>query len=99
MAFKCPHCQEETLSVKDKYRLGWWMTVICASCGGRIAAFPWTLSLMTMLYVWNVMWWVGLINFNSSYHYLIYMAICWILLDLANLFLMPLSRLKRKTQP
>lgn len=96
MAFKCPHCREETLSLKDKYRLGWWMTATCPNCGGRIAAFPWTLLLLTMVYVWNVLWWVGLINFNESYHYLIYLAISWVLLDLVNLYFMPLARLRKK---
>lgn len=94
MAFKCPHCRAQSVSLKDKYKLGWWMTVSCPNCGGRIAAFPWTLLIMTMLYVWNLMWWVGLINFNHSYHYLIYLAICWVLLDLINIFFMPLARLK-----
>ena len=98
MAFKCPHCREETISLKDKYRLGWWMTTICSKCGSRIAAFPWTLLMLNMVYVWNVLWWVGMINFNHSYHYLIYLVICWILLDLINVYFMPLCRLKKKAE-
>lgn len=95
-AFKCPHCREETLSLKDKYRLGWWATLNCSKCGGRVAAFPWVLLMMTMLYVWNLLWWVGMMNFKHSYHYLGYLVLCWVLLDLINIYFMPLCRLKKK---
>ena len=74
------------------------MTTICSKCGSRIAAFPWTLLMLNMVYVWNVLWWVGMINFNHSYHYLIYLMICWILLDLINVYFMPLCRLKKKAE-
>lgn len=95
MAFKCPHCREETILLTQKYRLGWWMTSTCNACGGRIGVFPWTLMIITMFHVWNVLWWVGLVHFNDSYHYLIYLAICWILIDLINLYFMPLCRLRK----
>ncbi|MFC1751169.1 hypothetical protein ACFL2V_20485 [Pseudomonadota bacterium] len=97
-SFKCPSCNESTLSLIDKYRLGWWMTTHCNNCGVRIAAFPWTLMLIFFFYVWNVVWWAGLVNFNHSYHYLIYMVVCWVVIDLANIYLMPLSALKPKAK-
>lgn len=98
MPFKCPSCRAETISLKDKYRLGWWLTTTCSQCGARVAAFPWTLMLVSFTYVWNVIWWFGLYHFNGGLHYFIYMAICWVLLDLANIYLMPLASLRRKTE-
>lgn len=95
-SFKCPSCKEETLSLFDKYRLGWWMTTSCSHCGARIAAFPWTLMVLFFFYVWNVVWWAGMVNFNDSFHYLIYMAVIWVLIDLVNIYFMPLSALKSK---
>lgn len=97
-AFNCPHCHEPSISLKQKYRLIWWGTINCDSCDGRVAVFPWVLILMTMLHVWNIMWWIGMTHFNDSYHYLAYMLICWILIDLFSLYFMPLCRLKKKTQ-
>ena len=97
-AFKCPHCHNLSITLKDKYRLGWWGITTCSQCGGRVAVFPWVLMILTMLYIWNVLWWVGLVNFNHSYHHLGYMVICWLLLDLFNLYFMPLCRLKKKEQ-
>ncbi len=97
-SFKCPACQENTLTFKDKYRLGWWMTTHCNSCGARIAAFPWTLMVLFFFYVWNVIWWAGMAHFNHSYHYFAYMLVGWILLDLANLYMMPLCTLRQKSK-
>jgi len=96
MAFKCPSCREQTISLKQKYLLGWWMTTTCGGCGARIAAFPWTLMALFFLYVWNVVWWVGMIHYTGSYHYLIYMAVIWVLLDLINVYLMPMASLRKK---
>ena len=96
MAFKCPSCREETISLKQKYLLGWWMTTSCSQCGARVAAFPWTLMLLFFFYTWNVVWWSGMAYYDGSYHYLIYMAICWVFIDLANIYLMHLASLRKK---
>lgn len=79
--------------------MGFWGVKHCPSCGARVAAFPWTLTLLSMFYVWNVLWWVGLIHFNDSYHYLIFMALCWVLLDLFNVYFMPLASFKQPNKP
>lgn len=79
--------------------MGFWGVKHCSACGARVAAFPWTLMLLSFLYVWNVIWWVGLIHFNDSYHYLIYMAVCWIALDLINIYFMPLASFKQRNNP
>lgn len=97
-AFKCPSCREETISLKQKYLLGWWMTTTCSHCGARVAAFPWTLTLLFFAYVWNVIWWFGLYHFNGGLHYFLYMALFWVLLDVTNVFFMPLASLRRKTE-
>ena len=52
--------------------------------------------VLFFLYTWNVIWWSGLIYYKESYHYLIYMAIIWVLLDLANVYFMPLASLRKK---
>lgn len=95
-AFKCPHCGEQSISLTQKYRLGWWAVVNCKQCDGRVAAFPWVLMMLTMTYLWNVLWWIGLANFEHSYHYLFFMIPCWLLLDFFNLYFIPLCRLKKK---
>jgi len=77
--------------------MGWWMTTHCPQCQARVAAFPWLLMLVSFAYVWNVVWWTGMIMFEQSAHYLIYMAICWVLLDLANLYFVPLVTLRKNT--
>lgn len=97
-AFKCPNCQAESISLKDKFRLGWWMTTTCNQCDTRVAAFPWTLMLLFFLHVWNVIWWLGLYHFKGGAEYFIYLAICWLLLELTNVFFMPLCSLRRKTE-
>lgn len=96
--FRCPCCREATIPLRDKYRLGWWLTTTCSNCGARLAAFPWTLMLLFFFYLWNVIWWFGLYHFNGGSHYFIYMVICWALLDLANIYLMPLCTLRRKAE-
>ncbi len=97
-SFKCPSCHEETLSLGQKYRLGWWMTTHCSPCGARITAFPWTLMALYCLYIWNVVWWLGQYIFNGGLVNFIYMAIGWLLIDLINLYFMPLATLRRKEE-
>ncbi len=96
--FKCPSCQEESISIKDKFRLGWWLTTRCGQCETRVAAFPWTLMLLFFLHTWNVIWWFGLYHFEGGGQYLLYMGIGWVLIELINLFFMPLCSLRRKTE-
>ncbi|MBI3773155.1 MAG: hypothetical protein HY272_10720 [Gammaproteobacteria bacterium] len=97
--FKCPRCKALVFSWQDKYRMGFWGVKHCSGCNARVAAFPWTLVLLSFLYVWNVVWWAALIHFNHSYHYLIFMALCWVLLDLLNVYFMPLASFKQCDKP
>lgn len=94
--FNCPHCKEPTLSWLDKYQLGLWMTKTCRNCGARISAVPLVLMAMHFIYAWNVLWWGALVHFNDSYHYVIYMAVCWVILDALNVAYMPLASLRQK---
>ena len=96
--FKCPSCKEQTISLKEKFLMGWWATTNCSNCEARVAAFPWVLMLISGMHVWNVIWWIAFIMFNDSYHYLIYMAICWVLIELINLYFMPLVTLRKKVE-
>ncbi len=100
--FKCPSCKEETISRGEKFRMGWWATTHCRQCDARVAAFPWVLAIISGLHVWNVIWWTGLILFKDSLHYLIYMFIGWVAIELLNLYFNPLATLRKrppKVQP
>ncbi len=97
--FHCPRCKQPTLSMKDKYLIGWWKTANCGGCGARITAYPILLMIYSFLYVWNIIWWVGMAQFNDSLHYLIYMAVIWLLLDFFNIQLIPLAAMKDKAKP
>ena len=97
-SFKCPSCREETLSLKDKYRLGWWLTTTCSNCGARIAAFPWVLMIIFFFYTWNVVWWVALAILKGGPIYLLYMIPGWLFLDYLNISFAPLAKLKDKPQ-
>ncbi len=95
--FKCPCCKEQSLSLKNKFFMGWWGTCNCDQCEARVAAFPWVLMLISGLHVWNIIWWVGLVFFKESYHYLVYMAVGWVLIELLNLYFIPLVTLRKRT--
>ena len=97
--YKCPSCKEETISLKEKYLTGMWMTTTCNSCGARVAALPLVLMLIWFCYVWNVIWWVGMSVFNGSWHYMIYMVVGWLILDFLNVNLIPLASLRAKQTP
>lgn len=93
--FKCPSCREQVIPFKDKYRAGWWSVLHCPHCGSRLAAFPWLLLLITMLYLWDVVWFVGIYHFTGNLMpHLVILIGGWLLLDLINLYLVPLVRLR-----
>lgn len=97
-AFKCPSCRQETISLTQKYLLGWWRTTTCPQCGARVAAFPWTLMVLFFFHIWNVIWWAGLYHFNGELYYFFWMALFWVLIELANIYMMPLATLRRRTE-
>ena len=94
--FQCPRCREESISYKDKYRAGLWQTITCPRCHARLCANPWILMLLHMVYVWNVVWFYGLYHFEHNAIYFAFMAVGWLVLDVLNLQLVPLSVMRNK---
>lgn len=94
--FPCPRCREDCISYKDKYLAGLWRTISCPRCGARLCANPWILMFLHMTYVWNVLWFYGLYHFEGDPIYFLYMAIGWLVLDVLNLQLVPLSAMRNR---
>lgn len=94
--FKCPSCKDDSISLKQKFLMGWWAITHCPNCDARIAAFPWVLMLISGLHLWNIVWWTGLFVFKGGYIYFVYMAVCWVLIELINLYFNPSATLRKK---
>lgn len=98
--FTCPRCREDTVSYKDKYLADLWRTIKCPRCGARLTAYPVILLIMHMLYVWNVMWFLGMFMLNEPLYdpmWFVYMAVVWVILDFLTLQLVPLAALREPT--
>jgi hypothetical protein len=89
--FTCPRCNEDTVSIKDKYRAGLWLPIHCPKCGAKLTAYPWVLMIVHMLYVWNVVWFFGMYWFTGNAFHFVYMAVVWLVLDIVNVNLVPLA--------
>lgn len=89
--FQCPHCEQPSVSLKDKYLLGIWLTRRCRNCHARLSANPFFLGIIDMLYVWDVCWFGGLYFFDPDPYYFLYMAIGWLFLDVMNVAFVSLS--------
>jgi len=96
MFFKCPHCGDATVPLRDKVKTSLWAAVHCGACGGRIAAYPWILAGVYFAHAWNVMWWVGLYHFNGKPVYFAYMALLWAVIEGLSVRFVPLARLRAR---
>ena len=101
--FECPYCGEKTISIKDKHLIGYWMTRNCGNCGTRVGGRPIPLALIYFVYSWNALWWISLYVYSSmtgnpDISYLLYMVICWIVLDIININVIPLGAMKKKPE-
>lgn len=94
--FPCPRCREDCISCKDKYLAGLWRTIGCSRCGAKLCANPWILMVLHMTYVWNVLWFYGLYHFGGDPINFAYMAIGWVVLDVLNVLLVPLSVMRQR---
>lgn len=99
--FECPRCGEKSISIKEKYLLGHWMTRTCPRCQARLGARPIPLAFLYFVYTWNILWFITLyvhssMKLNPDPIYFLYMIVGWILLDITNLFVIPLGAMKRK---
>lgn len=96
MKFECPHCNQPTLSLKQKYLTGKWLEVTCPGCGGRVCAQPIILAALSFFYVWDVMLFGYVAAAKQSLLFIGVLVAGWIVLDLFNLSC-PLSRMRRKS--
>jgi len=94
--FKCPHCGKDTISLAQKYRLGYWLTHICSNCSGRSSANPYLLAVLSLAYMWDVLWFTTMYLYTHKPMHLLYMVIGWLIIDAINIQFMPLSRLKKR---
>lgn len=94
--FKCPHCEQATISYKQKYLMGIWSVIRCPNCGTRLSAQPLLLMALDVGYVWNAVWWLGLYFFNREPIYFVYLVIGWLILDFLNVKLIPIAALRSK---
>jgi len=88
--FTCPACENESIPLKHKYAMGYWMTRRCGECDSLIANHAIILGVLSFAYLWNLLFFVGLAQFGESLHYLGYMAVIWIILDIINVKYVPL---------
>ena len=94
-SLSCPHCREKTFTWWDKYKTGKWALLHCSHCGGRVCAQPIVLSVLSFLYVWDVMLF-GYLSYLDSPWYLLVMVVGWLILDYFSLYV-PLTALRTKS--
>jgi len=93
--FTCPSCNKDSIPLKDKYAMGYWMTRRCIECNSLIANNAIILGVLTFAYLWNLLFFAGLAQFNESWHYFGYMLVIWVVLDLINIKYVPLMVIRR----
>lgn len=94
--FRCPRCGQDGISFKDKYYAGLWLTVVCSQCGARLCAQPWFMAVGYMIYFWAIAWFVMWALLEHSWLPILYMLPVWALLDLLNIYFMPLAVLRSR---
>ncbi len=94
--FECPHCNQSTVTLKQKLLAGKWVDIICLVCGGRSCVYPALLAVLYFFYTWDVMLFGYLTVHEMSVLYLGVMMGGWLLLELFSLSL-PLVRMKPKS--
>jgi hypothetical protein len=94
--YACPHCEKETISSRDKYLMGLWLTRTCPHCGTRLCANPYLMFVIYFFYLWNLFWWPVVAYLNGNSLYVVPMVLIWAMLDFINVRYMPLLCLKRK---
>lgn len=103
MRFECPHCLQQSISLKQKYLAGKWAIVYCPQCGERSCANPYILGLLSTLYVWDVLLFGYLAfvkyQFNQPAMSAVYLAImvgAWLVLDFFSIYV-PLSAMRPRS--
>ena len=98
--FKCKRCEQSTISVFDKYKMGLWQEVYCSNCNARLSANPVVLGAFHFLaYVQMIAWFVALTYVYHDAKYLLYILVFWVVFDILGVLLVPIVVLKPKSQP
>lgn len=102
MKFECPHCKQQSLSLKDKLLAGKWATITCRACGGRSCAQPILLAVLFFFYIWDVVLfgYVAFVKYQvgdatTAAVYAAVMVIGWLVLEAIGLYI-PLARMRAK---
>lgn len=94
--FPCPKCGQAAIPFRAKYLAGMWQVIHCPACQARLCANPIILALAWACYVWALAWFGFAAYLEHSYSYLIYLVPVWLILDLLNIYLVPLSAMKAR---
>lgn len=93
--YRCPHCKNECVSLRQKFLAGKWIDVICPSCGGRSCAYPVLLAVLYFFYTWDVMLFGYITVLEKSVFYCGVMIAGWAFLEVCNLYI-PLAAMKAR---
>ena len=88
----CPHCEQKTFSLWDKYRSGKWAIMHCPECGGRVCAQPVVMAILYFFYMWDVVLF-GYLAYLDSLWYLAVGLAGWLFLDWLSLYI-PLAAMR-----
>ncbi len=101
--FTCPSCNQESIPLKDKYAMGYWMMRRCGACNSLIASNAIILGILTFAYLWNVLMFGALTFFDrnpdiswgdnimqGAWYYILIMIVIWAILDFINVKYVPL---------
>ena len=106
--FTCPSCNKDSILLKDKYAMGYWMTRRCSECSAIICSNAILLGVLTFAYLWTILMFGGLTFFDrdpgiswienilsDAWHYILYMVAIWVVLDIVNIKYIPLMVIRR----
>jgi len=94
--FKCPNCEQLTITTRQKYMAGIWRVIHCENCNARLCAQPIIMAIAYAIYFWALAWFSFSAYFTQSLEPLIYLIPTWLFLDFLNINLIPLARMKAR---
>jgi len=97
MNFPCPKCEQSGISIKDKFRVGYWRETHCAQCNARLCANPWFLAPFSLVYMWLLATCAFLFMFEDvGAMAIVYAVIGWLVIDILNIMLIPMSVMRNR---
>jgi hypothetical protein len=92
---KCPQCQKETITFKQKFLTSKWKETYCPNCNARLCANPIVLALLYFMLTWDIVLFGYLTYLENSLTYGITLVVGWFTLEYF-MYYIPLSVLKPK---